>query len=78
MQDLTPVGLTKDGKKLILVSQSGEEFAVILDSGLRAAIRGGNHRSAQLEMKMESMLRPRDIQARIRAGETPEKVATAA
>jgi hypothetical protein len=31
-----------------------------------------------LEKKMESALRPRDIQARIRAGETPESVAAAA
>jgi hypothetical protein len=78
MQDLTPVGLTQDGKKLVLISSSGEEFAVLVDTRLRAAMRGDNTRLAQLEMKMESVLRPRDIQARIRAGESPEKVATAA
>ena len=32
----------------------------------------------KVETQMESMLRPRDIQARIRAGETPESVAAAA
>ena len=32
----------------------------------------------KVETKMDSMLRPRDIQARIRAGETPESVAAAA
>lgn len=78
MQDLTPVGLTQDQKKLVLISSSGEEFAVLVDSRLRAAMRGDNIRLAQLEMKMESALRPRDIQARIRAGESPEKVAAAA
>ena len=32
----------------------------------------------KVETQMDSMLRPRDIQARIRAGETPESVAAAA
>jgi hypothetical protein len=78
MQDLTPVGLTKDGKSLILVSNAGEEFAVPVDHKLRAALRGDHARLGQLEMKMESALRPRDIQARIRAGESAEDVAAAA
>ena len=78
MQDLTPVGLSKDGRRLLLVSPAGEEFAVPVDARLRSALRGENLRLGQLEMKMESALRPRDIQARIRAGESPEDVATAA
>jgi hypothetical protein len=78
MQDLTPVGLSKDGTRLLLVSAAGEEFAVTVDSRLRAALRGENARLSQLEMKMESALRPRDIQARIRAGESLEEVAAAA
>ena len=78
MQDLTPVGLSKDGKRLLLVSAAGEEFAVTVDSRLRAALRGENARLSQLEMKMESALRPRDIQARLRAGESLEEVAAAA
>jgi len=78
MQDLTPVGLSQDGRRLLLVSSAGEEFAVSIDTRLRAAMRGESARLGQLEMKMESALRPRDIQARIRAGESPEDVATAA
>jgi hypothetical protein len=78
MQDLTPVGLSQDGRRLLLVSSAGEEFAVLVDTRLRAALRGENARLGQLEMKMESALRPRDIQARIRAGESPEEVAAAA
>lgn len=38
----------------------------------------GGGGSATVETQMESMLRPRDIQARIRAGETPEQIAAAA
>jgi hypothetical protein len=78
MQELSPVGLSKDGKRLVLVSTSGEEYTVIVDHRLRAALRGDNARLGQLEMKMQSALRPRDIQARIRAGESPEQVAAAA
>ncbi len=78
MQDLTPVGLSRDGTRLVLVSSTGEEFSVVVDTRLRAALRGDSSRLGQLEMKMESALRPRDIQSRIRAGESPEEVATAA
>ena len=78
MQDLTPVGLSQDGRRLLLISSSGEEFAVTVDPRLRAALRGDNARLGQLEMKMDSALRPRDIQARIRAGESAEDVAAAA
>ncbi len=78
MQDLTPVGLNEDGTRLVLVSASGEEFTVPVDTRLRAAMRGENARLGQLETKMDSALRPRDIQARIRAGESPEDVAAAA
>jgi hypothetical protein len=78
MQHLTPVGLTKDGKQLVLISDTGEEFAVPVDTKLRAALRGDHARLGQLEMKMESALRPRDIQARIRGGESAEDVAAAA
>jgi hypothetical protein len=78
MQDLTLVGLTEDKKQLILVSDSGEEYTLAADAKLRAALRGDHARLGQLEIQMDSALRPRDIQARIRAGETPETVAQAA
>src|SRR4051795_10581073 len=78
MQDLTPVGLNEDGTRLVLVSASGEEFSVPVDTRLRAALRGEKARLGQLETKMDSALRPRDIQARIRGGESAEDVAAAA
>ena len=77
-QDLTLVGLTEDKQKLVLVSAAGDEFTLPADARLRAALRGEHARLGQLEITMESALRPRDIQARIRAGESPEDVATAA
>ncbi|HEU4948925.1 MAG TPA: septation protein SepH [Kribbella sp.] len=79
MREAKLVGLSQDGKTLILaVAETGEEFAVPVDDRLRAALRGDRARLGQLEIQMESALRPRDIQARIRAGESPESVAAVA
>ena len=78
MLHLTVVGLSEDNKRLLLVSDSGDQFSVDIDARFRRALRGENGRLGQLEIKMESTLRPRDIQARIRSGETPEAVAQAA
>src|SRR3954447_21173175 len=83
---LTLVGVTADGRRLRLADPhdpTGSEFTVEIDARLRAAL--GVQPSTRpeqpvpkVETQMESMLRPRDIQARIRAGETPESVAAAA
>lgn len=72
------VGLSPDGKSLIVATESGEEFMIEADERLRAALRGDRPRLGQLEIEMESSLTPRDIQARIRAGETLEDVARVA
>ena len=78
MVHLTLAGTSEDGKRLLLVSDAGEEHTLDVDARLRSALRGETSRLGQLEITMESVLRPRDIQARIRAGETPEAVAEAA
>lgn len=78
MVHLTLAGTSEDGKRLLLVSDTGEEHTLDVDSRLRSALRGDTSRLGQLEIPMDSVLRPRDIQARIRAGETPEAVAEAA
>jgi Protein of unknown function (DUF3071) len=78
MAHLTLAGVSADGKRLLLVSDKGVEFTLDITPGLRAALNGDTSRLGQLEIQMESVIRPRDIQARIRAGETPESVAQAA
>ncbi|HYU85964.1 MAG TPA: septation protein SepH, partial [Kribbellaceae bacterium] len=79
MREAKLVGLSPDGTKVILaVAETGEEVAVGIDDRLRAAVRGDRARLGQLEITMESALRPRDIQARIRSGESPEAVAAVA
>jgi hypothetical protein len=83
MAKLTFTGRSGDGKRLLLVDESGQEHTLAIDARLRRALAGtpeskGTNTHGQLEIPMESSLRPRDIQARIRAGETPEAVAHAA
>src|SRR4051812_14756719 len=81
MVHLRFTGGSEDGRSLLLVSDAGVDFTVDVDDRLRAALdqsSGGAARLAQLEMQMDSTLRPRDIQARIRSGETPDSVAQVA
>jgi hypothetical protein len=83
MAKLTFTGRSKDGKRLLLVDDSGQEHTLAIDPRLRRAVSGAPDSSrpdtsGQLEIPMESSLRPRDIQMRIRAGESPEAVAHAA
>ena len=78
MQDLTPVRLTGGGKLLVLVDAAGVEYSVPLDARLRETMAPRPLGIQRSESTMESSLRPRDIQARIRAGESPEDVAAVA
>jgi hypothetical protein len=68
------VGLSPDGRSLIVATESGEELAIPADARLRAAMRGDRPRLGQLEIEMDSSLTPRDIQTRIRSGATLEDV----
>ncbi|GAA1155347.1 septation protein SepH [Nocardioides aquiterrae] len=77
MAHLTLAGVSEDGKRLRLVDEDGNEHTVELDERLRSAVRG-EPRRLEKPMDNASALRPRDIQARIRSGETPEAVAQAA
>lgn len=76
MQELTFVGLSEDGSRLLLALPDGRRFALAIDERLRAATRGAP-RSAQMALPTEA-LRPKDVQARLRAGATTEEVAEAA
>ena len=77
MQDLQLVGVHDDGEHVLLVSADGHRFRLPIDEPLRAAVRRDRARLGQLQIAIEGALRPRDIQARIRAGETAEDVAQA-
>ncbi|MGW4401686.1 septation protein SepH [Amycolatopsis nivea] len=79
MRALRVVGLHEDGKSLVLEDPASRtRFLLPADERLRAAARGDIARLGQIEIELESQMRPREIQARIRAGESVEQVASSA
>jgi hypothetical protein len=79
MRALEVLGLAEDGAHLVCHDPAtGEKFTLPSDERLTSAVRGDISRLGQLEIEMESQLRPRDIQARIRAGASVSEVAAAA
>jgi hypothetical protein len=81
MRELKVVGLDVDGKRIICeADNSGEKFILLSDDRLRAAVRGEKtgSSSSRSDTEVQSLLRPKEIQARIRAGASVEQVATAA
>ena len=78
MRQLRLVGLGEDGASLVLESPTGESFRLPLDDRVRAAARNDLTRLGQIELETEAPLRPREIQMRVRAGESAEQVAASA
>ncbi|MGW6447670.1 septation protein SepH [Lentzea sp. NPDC055074] len=80
MRALRVIGLDEDGKSVILEDPEnrGERFTLPADERLRAALRGDLARLGQMQIESgEAQMRPREIQARIRSGESIEQVAAA-
>ena len=80
MRELKVVGLDVDGKRIICEAHgSGEKFMLFPDDRLRAAVSGDKTVSSPPPSNDEvpSALRPKEIQARIRAGQSVEQVAAA-
>jgi hypothetical protein len=83
MRELGPERLSDDGRFLVLREPGRTElFRVPVDRRLAALVdaspRARGRASGQMEITMESTLSPRDIQARIRRGESPDQVAESA
>ncbi len=84
MRPLRVLGLAESeqqgvGQNLVCEdAATGEQFSIPCDDRLRAGARGDLSRFGQLEIELESQLRPKEIQARIRAGATVEQVASVA
>jgi hypothetical protein len=78
MDDLTLVGVHDDGEHLVLKSAGGHTFRLRLDDALRAAVRRDRSRLGQIQLESDSGLRPREIQARIRSGQTAEQISESA
>ncbi|MCR3747665.1 septation protein SepH [Lentzea californiensis] len=80
MRALRVIGLDEDGKSVILEDPEhrGERFTLPADERLRAALRGDLARLGQMQIESgEAQMRPREIQARIRSGESIDQVAAA-
>jgi hypothetical protein len=84
MRAVRVVGLGIDGRTIILEivaqrpGERAERFTLPVDDNLQAAVRGDLPRLGQIEIELENQMRPREIQARVRAGASVEELATAA
>ena len=74
MRDLRLVGVHEDGQHLLLADAEGERFRIQLDDPLRAAVRRDRPRFGQLQIEIDGGMRPREVQALIRAGLSTEEV----
>ena len=75
MQDLQLIGVHEDGEHLLLSGAEGARFRMPVDEPLRAAIRHDRPRLGRLPIDTDGGLRPRDVQALIRAGASAEETA---
>lgn len=83
MRTVRVVGLGADDRTIIVetvAQQPGgrrDQFTLAVDDTLHAALKGDLPRLDQTEIEPEKQMRPREIQARIRAGASVEQLATA-
>ena len=78
MAQLRLVGVSEDGERLVLADDDGAEHTIVIDERLRAGVHGHLSRLGQLTMALESRISPREIQNRVRGGESAEHVAQTA
>jgi hypothetical protein len=77
MRQLRFLALAEDGSAIVLSDENGGQYRLAADDRLKAACRGDGVRLGQIEIMMDSSMRPAEIQARVRAGENPEDIARA-
>ena len=83
MRELHVVALSSDGKHLVLAAKKGSlkgTYLVKVGPRLHRALNGELNADSAAEPPppVESALTPKEIQSRLRAGQTPERVARAA
>src|SRR5664279_1517863 len=78
MQDLQLIGVHEDGEHLVLSGADDSRFLLPVDEALRAAIRRDRPHLGQQQIEADGGLRPRDVQALIRAGASSDEAATRA
>jgi Protein of unknown function (DUF3071) len=75
MQDLQLIGVHEDGEHLLLSGPGDARFRMPVDETLRTAIRRDRPRLGQQQIEVKVELRPRDVQALIRAGASADEAA---
>lgn len=75
MKELIFVGRSEDNRELIFMDEDGSEFAVVVDDHIRRSINTNDNASVTTT---DSGISPRDIQTRIRRGETAQAIASEA
>jgi hypothetical protein len=78
MQDLQLIGVHEDGEHLVLSGADDSRFLLPVDEALRAAIRRDRPHLGQQQIEADGGLRPRDVQALIRAGASSDEAANRA
>jgi len=79
MRELEVLRVEADGRQIILIDRADDEhFRIHVGDDLRAAVTPAPAESEPFPAATEADLRPREIQARIRAGATVEELATVA
>ncbi|MFN8167306.1 MAG: septation protein SepH [Candidatus Nanopelagicales bacterium] len=74
MRELAFVGLSDDGTSLVLSGPDGSRYTVPCDDRLESAMRRDRTRLGQMEIALDGTT-PKDIQQRVRFGQTPEEIA---
>ncbi|WP_407317622.1 septation protein SepH [Isoptericola halotolerans] len=75
MAELELVTLHEDAERLVLRGPDGVEHTLTITEALRAAVRRDRPRTEALQAESAATLRPREVQARLRAGATAEELA---
>lgn len=78
MRDLHVLTVAENGTRLLLADASGEQFSLPLDERLKASLRAERAREQRSAPAGTAALSPREIQAQVRAGASPDEVASMA
>jgi Protein of unknown function (DUF3071) len=76
MRSLHYVGPGEEGNRIVVETADGtERFELVIDENLRSAVRSDLPRFSSLRAEPSNDLGPREIQMRVRAGESPAQIA---
>jgi hypothetical protein len=74
MRELDLDGIHDDGEHLLLVDSDGDRYTLRIDRALRAAVRSDRPALGMIQAADATPLRPKEIQAMLRAGRSAEEI----